>query len=113
MEQGLMRIQRILNHCLLSSLTDEEIFHDILNNIAIYHFYYHSWTIVHLFCFVFGIIRMDVDGCINYSILGSLHMSLCPWIKYFYLICNVFFGCSEGCGTLQNSLEHHTDRKRK
>ena len=56
---------------------------------------------------------MDVDGCINYSILGSLHMSLCPWIKYFYLICNVFFGCSEGCGTLQNSLEHHTDRKRK
>ena len=52
MELRLMRIQRILNRCLLSSLTDEEIFHDILNNIAIYDFYYHSWTIVHLFFFL-------------------------------------------------------------
>ena len=82
-----------------------------LNNIAIYDFYYHSWTIVHLSFFFFGITYMYVDGCANHSILGSPHMSLCPWIKYFYLICNVFFG--EGCGTLQNSLEHHTDRKRK
>jgi len=45
-----MGIQRILKHRLvLSSLTDEQIFH----NNAIYDFYYHSWTIVHRFFFFF------------------------------------------------------------
>jgi hypothetical protein len=76
-----MRTQYILNPCLvLSSLTDEQIFHDISNN-AIYAFYYHSRTIVHC---LFFFLELHVDGCANYSILGLIPAQLgMPWRNIF------------------------------
>ena len=59
MELRLMRIQRILNHCLLSSLTDEEIFHDIL--------LFTTFITTHGRLCIFFFLELLT----NYSILGS------------------------------------------